>query len=84
MQRKRNYYLRDRCYYNGLYCQRDKYLIISQKETGKVTKDFQYPWAKYKSLSEQHFAAHLNYAATYKNRTDFSKTVILNKIIFSQ
>ena len=51
---------------------------------GKVTKDFQYPWAKYKSLSEQHFAAHLNYAATYKNRTDFSKTVILNKIIFSQ
>ena len=59
----------------GLYCQRDEHLVTSQKQTNKQTnRVLQYPWANYKSLSEQHYAANLNYAATYKTRTDFGKT----------
>lgn len=51
------------------------------KERGKVTKISIPLDTKYKSLSEQHFA-NLRYVATYKNRTDFSKTVILTKSYF--
>lgn len=73
MQRKRrNYNLRDRCYYKGLHCQRN-ILSLAHPPPIPQKRGLQYLWAKYESLSQQYYAANLNYAVTYKTTINFTK-----------
>lgn len=48
-----------------------KHLVISTPHS--IKRVLQYLWAKYESLSEQYYAANLNYAITYKTTINFSK-----------